>query len=352
MKIALLCDTHWGARGDHLGFLDYFEKFHNETFFPVLEKQGIRHILHLGDLVDRRKFINYYTASRLRHSFLDRLNNYKCTILAGNHDVYHKNTNEVNALTELVDGYKTVRVVTEPTEVDLPGTSALYLPWINSENRQRSIELIQKSDAPYCFGHLQLSGFEMHVGSFAEDGLDPKLFSNFEAVYTGHFHHKSSKGNIHYLGAPYEITWSDYSDLRGFHILDLATGELEFIQNPNSMFYKLIYDDRNSSLEKLLSVDFSKYRKRYVKIILLKKENPYWFETFFDAIEKAEPYDLQVVEDHLNLGIEEDPELIEKAQDTFTILNGYVDKMEGEIDKVRLKAFLRTLYDEASMIQV
>lgn len=351
MKFALITDTHWGARGDHLGFLDYFEKFHNDVFFPTLEKRNIRNIIHLGDLVDRRKYINYYTASRLRHCFIDRLSNYSCTIIAGNHDTYHKNTNDVNALRELVEGKATV--ISEP-EYWVPGDDRkpfLMLPWINSENREKATDLIKTSYADYCFGHLQLSGFEMHVGSFAEDGLDPSLFKNFNAVYTGHFHHKSSKNNIHYLGAPYEITWSDYSDLRGFHIFDSDTGEIEFIQNPYSMFHKVVYNDTNSSLEKIMDIDFTKFSKRYVKIILLKKDNPYWFEKFFDEIEKANPFDLQVVEDHLNLGIEEDPELLEKTQDTFTILRGYVNGMSGNVDKPRLEKLLKELYDEANLIE-
>lgn len=345
MKYALITDTHWGARGDHLGFLDYFERFHNDIFFPTLEERKIQNIIHLGDLVDRRKYINYFTASRLRHCFLDRLAGYTCTIIAGNHDTYHKNTNDVNALKELVEGR--ARVISEPCEED----NFLWLPWINSSNEKRAIELIEASNARFVFGHLQLKGFEMHVGSFADDGLDSALLSKFEGVYSGHFHHKSTRNNVHYLGAPYEITWSDYSDLRGFHIFDSETGELEFIQNPYSMFHKVIYNDSNTSLEKLMELDFSKFTKRYVKIILLKKENPYWFEKFFDEIEKANPFDLQVVEDHLNLGIEEDPEMIEKAQDTFTILKTYVNNMSGQVDKPRLEKLLKELYDEAHLIE-
>lgn len=346
MKIALITDTHWGARGDHLGFLDYFERFHNDVFFPELERRSISRIIHLGDLVDRRKYINYYTASRLRHCFIDRLDSYDTTIIAGNHDTYHKNTNDVNALRELVEGK--AKVLSEPEEQD----DFLFLPWINSENKARSIDLINKSNASYVFGHLQLSGFEMHLGSFADDGLDAGLFQKFNGVFTGHFHHKSSKNNIHYLGAPYEITWADYSDPRGFHIFDTDEGTLEFIQNPYSMFHKVVYNDSNTTLEKLLAQDFSKFNKRFVKIILLKKDNPYWFEKFFDEIEKANPFDLQIVEDHLNLGIEEDPELVEKAQDTFTILKGYVNGMSGNVDKPRLENLLKQLYDEATLIEV
>ena len=341
---ALLTDSHWGARGDHLGFLDYFEKFHNDIFFPTLEERGIKDIIHLGDLVDRRKYINYYTASRLRHVFLDRLVNYNCKIIAGNHDVYHKDTNHINALVELVEG-KAI-VITEPYQEG----ELLFLPWINRTNEKYATEMIENSNARFVFGHLQLKGFEMHVGSVATDGLDVSLFTKFEGVYSGHFHHKSSRNNVYYLGAPYEITWTDCSDLRGFHIFDDQTGELEFIQNPYSMFHKVLYNDSNTTLDKIMNLDFSKFNKRYVKIILLKKENPYWFEKFFDEIEKSNPFDLQIVEDHLDLGIEEDPELLEQAKDTFSILKTYVGGMSGQINKPKLELLLKQIYDEANMV--
>ena len=36
MKIALVTDTHFGARGDNLQFAAYFKKFYDEVFFPYL----------------------------------------------------------------------------------------------------------------------------------------------------------------------------------------------------------------------------------------------------------------------------------------------------------------------------
>ena len=38
MKVALVTDTHFGARSDNLAFDAYFEKFYTECFFPYLEK--------------------------------------------------------------------------------------------------------------------------------------------------------------------------------------------------------------------------------------------------------------------------------------------------------------------------
>ena len=73
MKIALLNDTHFGARNDSPAFLDYFMRFYNEIFFPYCKENNIKTLIHLGDVVDRRKFINHQTASIFRKEFFDRL---------------------------------------------------------------------------------------------------------------------------------------------------------------------------------------------------------------------------------------------------------------------------------------
>jgi DNA repair exonuclease SbcCD nuclease subunit len=96
------------------------------------------------------------------------------------------------------------------------------------------LQLISSTDATVAFGHLEISGFAMYRGTVAHDGTDPDVFSKFDMVCTGHYHTKSNAGNIHYLGAPCEYTWSDFNDPRGFHIFDTETRELTFVQNPIS----------------------------------------------------------------------------------------------------------------------
>ena len=44
MKIALITDTHYGARGDSEGFHNFFETFYLEQFFPYLVEHDIKEI--------------------------------------------------------------------------------------------------------------------------------------------------------------------------------------------------------------------------------------------------------------------------------------------------------------------
>jgi hypothetical protein len=226
------------------------------------------------------------------------------------------------------------------------------LPWICDENYKQSMELINSTKAQICFGHLELGGFEMHKGTVMHDGADANIFSKFDLVCSGHYHHRSSRGNIHYLGCPYEMTWSDYNDPKGFHIFDTDTRTLTFIENPYTMFHKIVYDDSNTTLNDLLETDFSKYKGTYVKIIVRSKTNPYWYDLFVDGLEKADPVNVQAVDDNLNLNLESDGEIIDEAESTIDILKKYVEGLDMVDDKLKpaLDNLLRSLYEEALQI--
>jgi hypothetical protein len=113
------------------------------------------------------------------------------------------------------------------------------------------------------------------------------------------------------------------------------------------MFHKLWYDDANASMSDILDIDFSQYKDTFVKVIIKNKINPVWFDLYIERLEKAGAADLQVVEDHLNLNLEDDSDIVNEAEDTLTILSKYVSQLEIKADKGRLDNLLRTLYHQA-----
>lgn len=354
MKIVLLTDTHWGVRNDSAAFHDYFNRFLEHTFFPYLDEQNIKTVIHLGDLVDRRKYINFVTANRLKRDFLDRLRerDVDCHIIAGNHDVYYKNTNEINALEELVAGkYPNVHIYTAPETIDFGGGDILLLPWICEENHEESIDAIRTTKATILMGHLELNGFEMFRGSISDHGLDHRIFDSFDVVCSGHFHHKSDTGNIHYLGAFAEYTWSDYDDPRGFHVFDTESRELTFIRNPFRMFQKVWYDDAGKTVDEVVFNADIDVKDKIVKVIVKNKTNPYWFDLFIDKLEKSGVIDLQVVEDHLHLDIVDDEEIVDEAEDTLTVCKKYISGMNLSVDQKKLDRVITSLYSEALQVE-
>lgn len=347
MKIALITDLHFGIRNDSQVFLEHTRNFFEQTFFPYCKAHGITSLIILGDVFDRRKYINISTAHAVRGFFTAGVASHftSCKVIAGNHDVYHTNSLSVNSLQEILDP-NIFYIITEPEEHF--GGRMLFLPWICSDNEVRCFEAIEKSKAEVCFAHLQLKGFEMHVGQYSETGFDMALFSKFKLVATGHFHHRSSKLNIHYLGSPYQMTWADYDDPKGFHIFDTETLKLDYHQNDKEIFYKIVYDDRNKTLEEVLNWDFEKFHNCYLKILVKHKQNPYWLDMFVENAEKFAA-DIKIVEDVVYLDSEV---TVEECESTTAILKKCVEETNIQKSKKELENLLIELYNEAQAQEV
>lgn len=351
MKIALINDTHAGARGDNPQMNEFFFRFWDNIFFPALTTHKVDRIVHLGDVVDRRKFINFSIWHKWQHDFFDRLEAMKMPMdmLTGNHDVYYRNTNDVNALDELLGKYANIRIYRECEDVRYGDLLIGLVPWINSGNYAKSLEYLQQTTATILFGHLEISGFEMDRGNVCTAGHPKTIFDRFDMVISGHFHHKSSDGTIFYLGNQYEITWADYNDPRGFHIFDTETRELQFIENPYHMFHKFTYDDSIQNFEFWKGVDFKQYTNCYVKVVVVRKSNPYLFDTVMDNLYKTSPLDVTIVEDFSEAALDATKDVVNQAEDTVTIIRQCVDNMKlpDAVEPDKLKGLLQELYVEA-----
>lgn len=349
MKIALINDTHFGARADSQIFDRYFEKFYKNIFFPTLEKRNIDTVVHLGDAFDRRKYINFVSLSSCRSYFFDQLQTKEITahFIVGNHDAAYKATNEVNSPDLLLGEYSNICTYDRPAEVIFDGTVIGFIPWICSDNSKESFRFLESTRSQIIFGHLEISGFQMHRGSISDHGYPMDIFNRFDMVFSGHFHHKSHHKNIWYLGAPYEMTWSDYDDPRGFHIFDTDTRELEYIQNPYFMFQKLVYNDRDQKLDELIKEAECAYG--YVKVYVKEKLNPYWFDLFVSKIEEQGIHDLQIIDEGTLFDTEED--FLDDVEDTPTLLKKCCEQIETSIETDTLVKFMLRLHNEALEIE-
>jgi len=353
-KVAIITDQHFGARNDSTHFLDYYEKFYRDIFFPTIDNSGINTVLILGDTFDRRKYINFFSLKRTKEMFFDKLaeRNIQVHMLAGNHDTYYKNTNDVNSVDLLLREYTNINVIDTPQTIHLnyedTAADICMIPWICAENYDNSLSEIKNTSATLCMGHFEIAGFAMHRGMPSQEGLSRELFRKFDYTFSGHYHHKSSSDGIYYLGNPYELTWQDYNDIRGFHLFDIASRELEFIPNTNVMFHRIVYDDKEQSITEITNKDLTGYTNTYVKVVVLNKTNPYLFDKFMNNLYNVNPIDITIAEDFTDLteGVEDD--MIDQAEDTITIINKFVDGIqEDHIDNEKLKTVLRGLYVEA-----
>lgn len=349
MRLALVTDTHWGARNDSLAFLEFFKKFYANIFIPTLRAEQIDTVVMLGDTFDRRKYTNHVSLSCAKRSYFDSLRdlNIRLHMIVGNHDTAYKNTNRVNAPDLFLREYPNITIYESPQVVEFDGVPILCLPWICDENRDASMQLIREAPVSLIFGHLEISGFEMDKGLMCTEGLSASTFDRFEMVMSGHFHHRSTRGPIYYLGNPYEITWADYEDPRGFHLFDTETRALTFIPNPYRMFYKLIYDDTAQTFETWQETDFSQYTDTCVKVVVRQKNNPYLFDSVLDRLYAATPQDVTIVENYLSVSEQTEESTIDQGEHTMAILSKYIDGLQLDVDASQLKRFMGDLYHDA-----
>ena len=350
-KIALIADTHFGIRNDSPVFHDYF-KASFQFFFEYLQENQIKHVIHLGDLFDRRKYLSYLTSAVCRTQFLLPLqnNNIETHIIAGNHDHYYTNTYEVNSLDEVVGNrYSNIKTYNRPQTITIDNLDILLLPWINQANKDETIKEIQNTKAQVVIGHLELSGFQMYKGVSSDHGEETKTYDKFDLVFSGHYHHKSSVGNIHYIGAFAEYTWADFNDSRGFTVFDTETREFEFIKNPKSIYKMIPYDDVKTPdiIQKIKSTDFSQYKNTYVKVLCIKRENTFAFDMLIDALYKAGPVDISVVEDISTFTDNQEDDVVDQAQDTTTILSSYIKGLTLPVDNDKMVNYMRSIYNDA-----
>ena len=352
MKICILNDTHAGNHNSSEIFLDNADTFYNETLFPYLNNHSIKHIVHLGDYFDNRKFINFKALNRNRQSFLSKLREYGITmdIIPGNHDTFFKNTNDLNSLKELLGHYMNeVNIVMKPTVMDFDGFKMALLPWITTENHNESMNFIKECKADWLGAHLELGGFDMHPGVQNHGGMESKHFSKFERVLTGHFHTKSTIGNITYLGTQLELSWLDAHDPKHFHILDTATRELTPVQNKCTLFHKIMYNDSE--------IDYNDYNvsqcdKKFVKVVVINKADLFTFDRFIDRIQERPIHELKIAEnfdEFLGTNIDDDSISVE---DTSQLLDSYIEAADTELDKDKLKMSMRELLIEAQALEV
>ena len=211
MKVAIITDQHFGMRKGSQIFHDYMNKFYEEVFFPFLEKNKITTVLDLGDTFDNRKSIDFWSLDWAKKNYYDVLANRGIQVytVVGNHTAYFKNTLGINAINLLLQEYDNVHLIERPETIEVGGLDICFIPWICVDNETETYEEISNTSANICMGHLELSGFEAHVGYYMDHGMSRDVFSKFKKVFSGHFHHRSHSDNIYYLGNPYQMYWND-----------------------------------------------------------------------------------------------------------------------------------------------
>lgn len=357
-KISLLGDTHFGVRNDSKYFADYMKDYFLNQYYPYLIENNIKVQIQLGDLVDRRKYINYLTLDNLRTSFIDPAikHNIKTYILVGNHDIPLKNTLDYNSLSQLVErDYKNngvIEIVEEPKIIEVEDIDhkkyglITFIPWICDDNLDSCMKLITEPKTDVVVGHFEMEGFELVNGAPLSEGISRDLFSKFKVVKSGHYHKRMNFRNIDYIGTPYEMSQIDINQKKGFEILDMETLEYEYVLNDNTIFFEFFYDEDDflakvDEYKKLLK---KRIPNKFVKIVVKENKNPNNFEKVIQFIEKLNPYSLKIIEipkDYIDNIAEDDI----KNYSMIDIITKSVDDSDfDEKHKLKINDCMKSLY--------
>lgn len=339
MKVAVLADTHAGVRNNSPVFMSHQIRFFEDVFFPYVQEHGITHMIHLGDVFDRRKDTNNYAIHEWDEKVFRVWNEMfeVSHIIIGNHDTYFKNTNLVNTPERFLSRYENFTFYTNPCERELYGVKTLVLPWICEENENFARKLIDESDAALVLGHLEVIGSPMFRGiENIDKGFDPLKFTRFKKVLSGHFHLKSNQKNIFYLGSPYATMWSEAFDSRGFHILDTETLKLNFIENTQSPFVHIEYESGTAEVPPV--------KGKIVRVLVKSKASESSFLEFLESVESQGPAEINVTEPQAVSTIDSK---LDESLDMFSLMDVYVDSLTFDSPKEELKKLLRDLYQES-----
>lgn len=346
MKVAIITDTHLGVRNSSEIFLENSRKFYEDIFFPECKKHDIKTIWHLGDYFDNRKSVNIKALSHNKNHFIKHLeeNDITMWLVLGNHDVLYKNTIYPNSPQEILGQKDHVKILDTCTHQIFGSKKVLFVPWINSENSSKIFQDIKNSDADVCCGHFGFVGFNFEKNIVSKDGLSTKEFHKFSRVFSGHYHIKSERGNITYLGAPFEFFWSDEDTDKFFHIYDTETSELLPVKNHHKLFNKIYYDEDESHESKMHLVESCK--NKFVKLFINNRKSQDLFDQFIDNLISVSPFECKIIDSFYST--DDFTVDIEKIEDTTSIINEYIDNLSGiSLDKNRLKSEFLSLMNQA-----
>lgn len=332
MKYAIVGDIHFKKAKNEIE-----EKYRDRVLYFLsksLEEKNVTNIIQLGDFFDDRKNLDLMVLEQT----IERYKKYFGKIdsfltLAGNHDVYHKNTNEICSTKVLEKYFANFFCCSDIRETKF----GYIVPWINESNIEQFNKIIQtKKD--YCFGHFEINSFSMVKGFEETHGLTSALFNNFKKVFTGHFHLTQDKDNICYVGSLFQNDRNDMNDIKRFFILDTVTHELEEVRIPFELFKRVTINSEEEMSDKLIE----SFEDKIVDVVF-NIEKSLKREKFIDKIIDSEIVFEHNIIDNSEL-CKESVELDVKNEEISEIFVDYL-KIAENIDQKR-KDSLNSLFTD------
>jgi len=232
-KVAVCTDIHFGLKSNSLqhnqdcsDFIDWFIKTAREN--------GCETGMFLGDWSHQRAAINMQTLQYSLRS-LEKLSAAfeRFYFIPGNHDLYYRDKRDIYS-TEWAKHIPNIQIVNDWFQ----DGDVVIAPWLVGDDHKR----IPKLKGQYMFGHFELPHFKMNAMVEMPDHGEIQVdhFGNFERVFSGHFHLRQQKKNIHYIGNCFPHNYADAGDSdRGMMIMSWG-GVPQYHAWPGQPLYRVM----------------------------------------------------------------------------------------------------------------
>lgn len=319
----------------HLGLYNDVDLWHRVTLdmyscaIDTCKRRNINKIIVLGDFFNERKHLNIKTLSvALKIGKL--LNEFQTFLILGNHDTFYKDRLLPSSL-QLFDKYENIEIIDKPYELD----DLLLLPW-------NATPPVKQDKYDAILGHFAINSFATNDSFIynVEGGTEPSDFKKAKIVLSGHFHNPMKKGNIVYLGSPFQQRFGDSDAPRGYYILN--NGELELIEFTNSpKFYKIYTKDK---------LDKKKITGNFIKLVYSKDHGKIQNNRILESVQLLKP--LVLYTDFSKIGCTTTKDSIQeediKLKNKNEIMDEYIAKsnLPEHINEKTLKAIINKLMTE------
>ena len=281
-RCLIVSDTHFGVRNSSYEWLDIMKDYFNNFFIPLLKREAKPgdFVMHCGDVFDSRHSLNLLVMNEAMAIFEQIAEIMPIVIILGNHDIYRKESNEINSA-KILRWIPNITVLEEPTVMKVANNKLLLMPWRKSVEDE--IECVSAHEADYLFCHTDVKGLKFNKFTEIEHGMELMNMQKFKKVYSGHIHYAQLRKNFRMVGCPYQLTRSDINNEKGIWLVDFENDTETYFKNDYSPnFMRIIF-------EKILEMEVEDVNKMVINNFVDILVHPKWslnfpFSTFAEEI--------------------------------------------------------------------
>ena len=240
-KIFVLGDLHLGVRNNSVEWSDIQTSYLLDTFLRQVDEEGFDPdrdiVFQVGDWNHVRESTNVRIQEVSQRIARELCAKFKRGVyfFVGNHDCYYKDRIDVHSLQGYDKMYPNFYIFERPTKIQINFNDVLIMPWIeNLEEMRQVLRVFNKAN--YLFCHADFAGFNLNSFTKLEHGLVDEDIAHFKKIYSGHIHIRQEKGNVLYVGTPYEMDRGDLGNQKGFYVIDVTSYDFKekFVPNLDS----------------------------------------------------------------------------------------------------------------------